>query len=187
MPWSRTRAYPHAFAVPEIKMGGGYNYMVSSRLISIIWSKSLTDHVADLPDLHHVRSSLLASNFGSSQSMEEGHFESSTYQSRCDATTQDSLLVQLLVSSPSLLSQSIELYSPYILRTVPLLFLLLSIGERTFTSQDIGFSRTLTIQSLATSGSLRRISSNGWTKRKRSRRRSSLSDSVQSLFPILSK
>jgi len=31
MPWSRTRAYPHAFAVPEIKMGGGYNYMVSSR------------------------------------------------------------------------------------------------------------------------------------------------------------
>lgn len=28
MPWSRTRAYPHAFAVPEHKMGGSYNYMV---------------------------------------------------------------------------------------------------------------------------------------------------------------
>jgi sterol 3beta-glucosyltransferase len=29
MTWSRTRAYPHAFAVPEHKMGGSYNYMVS--------------------------------------------------------------------------------------------------------------------------------------------------------------
>ena len=28
MTWTRTRAYPHAFAVPEHKMGGGYNYMV---------------------------------------------------------------------------------------------------------------------------------------------------------------
>lgn len=28
MPWSKTRAYPHAFAVPEVHMGGGYNYMV---------------------------------------------------------------------------------------------------------------------------------------------------------------
>lgn len=28
MTWTRTRAYPHAFAVPERKMGGGYNYMV---------------------------------------------------------------------------------------------------------------------------------------------------------------
>lgn len=28
MPWTRTRAYPHAFAVPERKMGGSYNYMV---------------------------------------------------------------------------------------------------------------------------------------------------------------
>ena len=31
MTWTRTRAYPHAFAVPEHKMGGGYNYMVRSR------------------------------------------------------------------------------------------------------------------------------------------------------------
>ena len=29
MTWTSTRAYPHAFAVPEHKMGGGYNYMVS--------------------------------------------------------------------------------------------------------------------------------------------------------------
>lgn len=28
MTWTRTRAYPHAFAVPEHKMGGGYNYVV---------------------------------------------------------------------------------------------------------------------------------------------------------------
>lgn len=28
MPWSRTRAYPHAFAVPDHKLGGGYNFMV---------------------------------------------------------------------------------------------------------------------------------------------------------------
>lgn len=27
MPWTRTRAYPHAFAVPSQKRGGGYNYM----------------------------------------------------------------------------------------------------------------------------------------------------------------
>lgn len=27
--WTRTRAYPHAFAVPDVKMGGSYNYMVS--------------------------------------------------------------------------------------------------------------------------------------------------------------
>lgn len=31
MTWTRTRAYPHAFAVPEHKMGGGYNYMVCIR------------------------------------------------------------------------------------------------------------------------------------------------------------
>lgn len=27
MPWSRTRAYPHAFMVPDQKLGGSYNYM----------------------------------------------------------------------------------------------------------------------------------------------------------------
>lgn len=31
MPWTRTRAYPHAFAVPERKMGGGYNYMTCAQ------------------------------------------------------------------------------------------------------------------------------------------------------------
>lgn len=34
MPWTRTRAYPHAFAVPERKMGGSYNYMVSMFILS---------------------------------------------------------------------------------------------------------------------------------------------------------
>ncbi|KAG7927080.1 hypothetical protein KL925_002451 [Ogataea polymorpha] len=27
MPWTRTRAYPHAFMVPDQKLGGAYNYM----------------------------------------------------------------------------------------------------------------------------------------------------------------
>lgn len=27
MPWTRTRAYPHAFLVPDQKLGGAYNYM----------------------------------------------------------------------------------------------------------------------------------------------------------------
>lgn len=33
MPWTRTRAYPHAFAVPERKMGGSYNYMVNNSIL----------------------------------------------------------------------------------------------------------------------------------------------------------
>ncbi|GAA5936941.1 sterol 3-beta-glucosyltransferase [Sporobolomyces koalae] len=37
MPWSRTRAYPHAFAVPEIKMGGGYNYMTYTMFDQVFW------------------------------------------------------------------------------------------------------------------------------------------------------
>ncbi|KAL0577594.1 Sterol 3-beta-glucosyltransferase [Marasmius crinis-equi] len=39
MTWTRTRAYPHAFAVPERKMGGGYNYMASRE--SIIMAREL--------------------------------------------------------------------------------------------------------------------------------------------------
>lgn len=41
MPWTRTRAYPHAFAVPEVKMGGSYNYMVR-QLVSALHHISLT-------------------------------------------------------------------------------------------------------------------------------------------------
>ncbi|KAI0026741.1 hypothetical protein K488DRAFT_20448, partial [Vararia minispora EC-137] len=37
MPWSRTRAYPHAFAVPERKMGGGYNYMTYVMFEQVLW------------------------------------------------------------------------------------------------------------------------------------------------------
>ncbi|KAI0320434.1 glycosyltransferase family 1 protein [Amylostereum chailletii] len=37
MTWSRTRAYPHAFAVPERKMGGGYNYMTYVMFDQIFW------------------------------------------------------------------------------------------------------------------------------------------------------
>ncbi|KAI0067772.1 glycosyltransferase family 1 protein [Artomyces pyxidatus] len=37
MTWSRTRAYPHAFAVPEHKMGGSYNYMTYVMFDQIFW------------------------------------------------------------------------------------------------------------------------------------------------------
>lgn len=37
MPWTRTRAYPHAFAVPNHKMGGAYNYMTYVLFDSIFW------------------------------------------------------------------------------------------------------------------------------------------------------
>ncbi|CAL1696325.1 unnamed protein product [Somion occarium] len=37
MTWSRTRAYPHAFAVPEHKMGGNYNYMSYVVFDQVFW------------------------------------------------------------------------------------------------------------------------------------------------------
>ncbi|THH29724.1 hypothetical protein EUX98_g4467 [Antrodiella citrinella] len=37
MTWSRTRAYPHAFAVPEHKMGGNYNYMSYVLFDQVFW------------------------------------------------------------------------------------------------------------------------------------------------------
>lgn len=37
MPWTRTRAYPHAFAVPEHKMGGSYNYMTYVMFDQVLW------------------------------------------------------------------------------------------------------------------------------------------------------
>ncbi|EIN13395.1 UDP-Glycosyltransferase/glycogen phosphorylase [Punctularia strigosozonata HHB-11173 SS5] len=37
MTWTRTRAYPHAFAVPERKMGGGYNYMTFVMFDQVFW------------------------------------------------------------------------------------------------------------------------------------------------------
>src|SRR5262245_60933661 len=37
MPWTRTRAYPHAFAVPEHKKGGPYNYLTYVLIDSIFW------------------------------------------------------------------------------------------------------------------------------------------------------
>ncbi|KAL4872368.1 sterol 3-beta-glucosyltransferase [Aspergillus spectabilis] len=37
MPWSRTRAYPHAFAVPEYRMGGGYNYFTYVMFENVFW------------------------------------------------------------------------------------------------------------------------------------------------------
>ncbi|KIM67036.1 glycosyltransferase family 1 protein [Scleroderma citrinum Foug A] len=37
MTWTRTRAYPHSFAVPEHKMGGGYNYMSYVMFDQVFW------------------------------------------------------------------------------------------------------------------------------------------------------
>jgi sterol 3beta-glucosyltransferase len=37
MPWTRTRAYPHAFVVPEHKMGGAYNYITYVMFDNIFW------------------------------------------------------------------------------------------------------------------------------------------------------
>ncbi|KAJ5805438.1 uncharacterized protein N7503_003040 [Penicillium pulvis] len=37
MPWSRTRAYPHAFAVPENRMGGYYNHLTYVMFDNIFW------------------------------------------------------------------------------------------------------------------------------------------------------
>ena len=38
MPWTRTRAYPHAFAVPERKMGGAYNYVTYVMFDNVFWT-----------------------------------------------------------------------------------------------------------------------------------------------------
>lgn len=37
MTWTRTRAYPHAFAVPEYKRGGAYNYMTYVMFDQVFW------------------------------------------------------------------------------------------------------------------------------------------------------
>ncbi|KAJ3417456.1 Sterol 3-beta-glucosyltransferase [Chytridiales sp. JEL 0842] len=37
MPWTRTRVYPHPFAVPERGLGGGYNYMTHVMMEQILW------------------------------------------------------------------------------------------------------------------------------------------------------
>lgn len=37
MPWTRTRAYPHAFAVPEHKIGGAYNYYTYVMFDNVFW------------------------------------------------------------------------------------------------------------------------------------------------------
>ena len=37
MPWTRTRAYPHAFVVPNRKLGGGYNYMTYTFFDNMFW------------------------------------------------------------------------------------------------------------------------------------------------------
>ncbi|KAF1816269.1 UDP-Glycosyltransferase/glycogen phosphorylase [Eremomyces bilateralis CBS 781.70] len=44
MPWTRTRAYPHAFTVPEHKMGGAYNYVSYVMFDTVFW-KAIANQV----------------------------------------------------------------------------------------------------------------------------------------------
>ncbi|KAF5025145.1 hypothetical protein F66182_2785 [Fusarium sp. NRRL 66182] len=37
MPWTRTRAYPHAFVMPDYKMGGGFNFMSYVAFDNVFW------------------------------------------------------------------------------------------------------------------------------------------------------
>lgn len=37
MPWTRTRAYPHAFIVPDQKKGGSYNYLTHVLFENVFW------------------------------------------------------------------------------------------------------------------------------------------------------
>lgn len=37
MPWTRTRAYPHAFIVPDQKRGGSYNYLTHVMFENVFW------------------------------------------------------------------------------------------------------------------------------------------------------
>ncbi|KAI1332439.1 glycosyltransferase family 1 protein [Xylariaceae sp. FL0255] len=37
MPWTRTRAYPHAFAIPDHKLGGAYNYVTYLMFDNVFW------------------------------------------------------------------------------------------------------------------------------------------------------
>ncbi|KAH9843473.1 glycosyltransferase family 1 protein [Teratosphaeria destructans] len=40
MPWTRTRAYPHAFAIPNRKMGGTYNMLTYTMFDNVFWQMS---------------------------------------------------------------------------------------------------------------------------------------------------
>jgi sterol 3beta-glucosyltransferase len=40
MPWTRTRAYPHAFVVPEKKMGGNYNTLSYVLIENVFWKST---------------------------------------------------------------------------------------------------------------------------------------------------
>lgn len=40
MPWTRTKTYPHAFAVPERKLGGNYNLMTYLMVDNVFWKAS---------------------------------------------------------------------------------------------------------------------------------------------------
>jgi sterol 3beta-glucosyltransferase len=42
MPWTRTRAYPHAFIMPGQKMGGGYNYFTYIVFDNLMWKATAT-------------------------------------------------------------------------------------------------------------------------------------------------
>lgn len=56
MPWTRTRAYPHAFVMPEHKMGGAYNYVTYVMFDNMFWKMTAQqvnrwrNHMLGLPN-----------------------------------------------------------------------------------------------------------------------------------------
>ncbi|CDO92746.1 unnamed protein product [Kluyveromyces dobzhanskii CBS 2104] len=61
MPWTRTRAYPHAFIVPDQKRGGNYNYFTHVLFENIFW-KGISGKVNEWREkaLHLPRTNLVS-------------------------------------------------------------------------------------------------------------------------------
>ncbi|KAK7676217.1 Sterol 3-beta-glucosyltransferase [Cerrena zonata] len=53
MPWTRTRAYPHAFIVPDQKKGGSYNYLTHVMFENVFW-KGISGQQTKIPFLYNV-------------------------------------------------------------------------------------------------------------------------------------
>ncbi|KAL2115141.1 hypothetical protein VTJ04DRAFT_10804 [Mycothermus thermophilus] len=56
MPWTRTRAYPHAFVMPSSKLGGAYNYVTYVMFENVFWKATAhqinrwRNHMLGLPN-----------------------------------------------------------------------------------------------------------------------------------------
>lgn len=86
-----TSAYPHAFAVPEHKMGGNYNYMV--RRPSIILNHLKLHADSFRKDLRVVRSSVLERYCWTDQPLAAENIGPPEHQFGDDGTAQDSIFI----------------------------------------------------------------------------------------------